>query len=119
MRERRRKALEAADAAEVALRPADDLLLPAIEVTLAALDLKPEDAAVAQLARLYARTIDRARDPAWAARWLMPLLSDALAALQATPMSRGKAKARTEPQRANWLDEMRRNRVMSDHRLRH
>ena len=66
MRARRRQALEAADAAEVALRSADDLLGPAIEQTLAELGLDESDAAAAQLARQYARVIDRARDQAWA-----------------------------------------------------
>lgn len=109
MRERRRQALEAADEAELALRPADHLLGPAVEVTLSALDLKPEDAAVAALARHYARVIDRAKDPAWAARWLMPLLGDCLAALGATPAARARISPARPAQtaRRNWLDEMR------------
>ena len=109
MRARRAAAIEAASESELALRPADHLLSPAVETTLAALDLDGQDAAVAALARFYARTIDRAKDPAWAARWVMPLLGDTLAALGATPASRAKIKpARpTQVSRRNWLDEMR------------
>ena len=95
MRERRRQALAEADAAELALRPADHLLGPAIEETLSALRLEGADAGVAQMARQYARTIDRAKDQAWAARWLMPLLLDCLVSLNATPGARGKMKPAT------------------------
>lgn len=101
LRERRRRALEAEDAAQVALRPADDLLTPAIEATIDALDLDDQHGAAAQLARQYARTIDRAKDQAWAARWIGPLLLDALEQLGATPAAKarlsktGRTPART------------------------
>ena len=79
---------------------------------MAALDLKGEDAAVAQLARYYARVIDRAKDPAWSARWLMPLLGDCLAALNATPAARAKLAKTKEraPHIPSRLDELRRAR---------
>jgi hypothetical protein len=104
MRERRRQAVEAGTAAEVALRPADELLAPAVEETLAALDLSESDGAAAQLARQYARIIDQARDQAWAARWLSPLLLDCLVQLGATPASRPK---REPPRAPNQLDRLR------------
>ena len=114
LRERRAAALLPIDGQ--APRPADELLSPAIAETLAALDLKPEDAAAAQLARRYAAAIDAARDPAWAARWLSPLLLDALCALGATPASRhaltkGQRQAPAGPSR---LDQLRAVRVSSD-----
>lgn len=43
-----------------ALRPADDLLAPAVAETLGALQLVAEDAAAARLASTYARALDRA-----------------------------------------------------------
>lgn len=86
LRERRATALVPIDGQ--APRAADELLSPAVAETLAALDLKPEDEATAQLARRYAKVIDEARDPAWACRWLSPLLLDALCALGATPAAR-------------------------------
>jgi hypothetical protein len=108
MRERRRQAAEEADTAEVALRPADQLLSPAIEQTLTALDLDGADTAAAQLVRQYARTIDRAKDQAYAMRWLGPLLLDGLTALNATPMARTKAKtASTGKRQPNALDQLR------------
>jgi hypothetical protein len=87
------------------LRSADELLAPAVTETLARLDLGPEHAAVAALAAQYAAAIDRAKDPAWAMRWLGPLLLDSLAALEATPASR-KA-ARPVQQGASKLDQLR------------
>jgi hypothetical protein len=66
----------------------DDLLLPAVEATIAALGLAAEDAGAAEVARRYAGAMDSARDQAWAARWLGPLLLKALEELRATPRSR-------------------------------
>ena len=86
LRERRAAALLPIDGQ--APRNAADLLAPAVEATLQALELGPADAAAAQLARRYARAIDQARDPAWAARWLAPPLLDALVQLGATPAAR-------------------------------
>lgn len=107
-----------------ALRDTSDLVWPAIQETLASLDLKPEDAAARKLAQRYAQIIDQAPDhsprgapdQAWAARWLMPLLLDCLRELGATPAARaaitkgardkgsGAAKPRTQ------LDIMREQR---------
>lgn len=109
MRARRAAALEAGD--QPVLRDADELLLPAVEQTLAALKLGDSDGAAAQLARRYAAIIDRARDPAWAARWLSPLLLDCLVQLGATPASRPKQA----PQRApSQLDRLREARAAQD-----
>jgi hypothetical protein len=103
MRARRAAALEADPAA--ALRDADELLGPAVAASLAALDLAPEHAAVARLAERYASSIDAARDPAWAARWIGPLLLDCLEQLGATPMSR--PKQRPVPAGPSKLDQLR------------
>lgn len=61
MRQRQRENLQP-DPEAAALRAADDLLGPAIEVTLGALELDYTDAAAAQLARQLARTIDQCKD---------------------------------------------------------
>lgn len=80
------------------LRDADELIAPAVAETIAALDLRPEDAAAVKLARLYAAQIDDATgsgDPkigAWAARWIAPLLLDVLESLGATPAARARLK---------------------------
>lgn len=117
MRERRRQALQATDAAEVALRPADHLLAPAVEHTIGALELAEQDAAAAQLARGYARVIDTCRDQSWGYRWVGPLLAGVLADLQATPASR---KAVKQPPAAapNRLQQLREARAASDARRR-
>lgn len=77
------------------LRDANDLVLPAVRATIAALphDRDGEYAAIIRLAEQYAAAIDDAYDPkvhAWALRNLGPLLHDALEALGATPAARGK-----------------------------
>lgn len=77
-------------------RSADELLGPSVEQTLAALALDDKDAAAAQLTAVYADVIDTAQDRAWAARWIGPLLLQALAELHATPASR-KAGSAKEP----------------------
>jgi hypothetical protein len=80
----------------MALRDASELLWPAVQETLAALDLTSEHAAARKLAQRYAQVIDalpdrdeftseRAHDQAWGMRWLGPLLLDCLDALGATP----------------------------------
>jgi hypothetical protein len=48
--------------ARSALRPAEELLAPVVEESIAALSIKPEDAAVVRLARRYAATIDAGRE---------------------------------------------------------
>lgn len=107
MRARRRQALNAASDAEAALRDADSLLGPAIEETLAALELDGKDAAAAQLARQCARLIDRASDQAWALRWLGPELARVLAQLGATPMARAKQAAKPQRRPPSKLDALR------------
>ncbi len=107
LRERRAASIEADP--DRPLRDAGELLAPAVEETLAALELGEQDQAAAQLARQYARVIDQARDPAYALRWIGPLLQDVLTSLQATPMSRAKEPPRRPgPSR---LDDLRARRV--------
>jgi hypothetical protein len=91
-------------------RPEDERLLPAVEETLAALELGAGDRAAAQLARRYAQVIDEARDQAWAYRWIGPLLLQALTELKATPMSRREA-AKPPPGQLSQLDRLRAARV--------
>lgn len=92
------------------LRDASELLGPAVETSLAALGLDGQDAAAAQLARQYARTIDRARDPAAAARWLGAELLRTLAELGATPLARSKLRKDPGPHGPSRLDQLRRAR---------
>lgn len=70
------------------LRDTSELLWPAVAETLTQLDLKPEDAGVKKLAQRYAQVIDQCDNPEWCARWIFPLLLDALNALGATPAAR-------------------------------
>ena len=107
MRARRRAALEPDPGAP--LHDADELVSPALEESLAALDLDGKDAAVVALARSYARVLDTSRDAAWSARWIGPLYLACLESLQATPMSRKAAK----PSQAgpSQLDQLRMRRV--------
>jgi hypothetical protein len=62
-------------------------------------ELLGKDAGAAALAATYARVIDRARDPAWAARWIGPLLLQSLAELHATPASRKALEKQKAPAR--------------------
>ena len=75
-----------------ALRDASELLWPAVSLTLTQLDLTDEDAAAKKLAQRYAQVIDQHDDPAWAMRWIGPLLLDALEQLGATPAARARVK---------------------------
>jgi hypothetical protein len=108
MRARRAAAIEADP--DTPLRDVDDLIAPAVRQTLAALELDGQGAAVAKLAERYAVTIDRARDPAYAMRWLAPLLLDTLTELGATPMTRAKVKKDTGPREPSALDKLRQAR---------
>lgn len=72
--------------------PREERLLPAVEATLAALKLGPEDAAIAAVARVVAATMDGIADQVWALRRLGPLLRRVLAQLHATPMSRASRR---------------------------
>jgi hypothetical protein len=100
MRALRARQAAAIEPAEDGLRSADELLAPFVDQTLTALELDDKDAAAAQLAAVYARVIDEARDPAWAARWIGPLLLQALAELHATPASRKAGKTKEPAKRA-------------------
>lgn len=109
-REREHAAATGPDGAQ--LRDADDLLAPAVQDSIAALELGDQDQGAAALTLRYAQIIDAAPDQAWAARWLMPLLLDAVAELGATPAARAKQGKRKPPERPgpNWLEQMRQNR---------
>jgi hypothetical protein len=95
LRERRAAGLLPAEGE--APRPEDERLAPALEETIAALELKPEDAGVVQLARRYVDVIDKARDQTYAIRWIGPLLLDTLKVLQATPQSRQVVMSAARP----------------------
>jgi hypothetical protein len=105
LRERRAGGIEAAP--EPPERDPAELLTPFVEETLAALPLGAGDQAAAQLARRYAALIDSAKDPAWALRWIGPLLLRVLEELQATPKSRPAAKGKPGPARANKVAQLR------------
>lgn len=72
------------------IRSASDLLLPAVQETIAKLVLTPEDTAAATLAEHYARTIDAASEELEAdtLKELGPKLLGCLEALGATPRAR-------------------------------
>lgn len=76
------------------LRPAEELLAPAVADTIAALKLAPEDAAAVSLARRYAATIDAAEphQRAEAIAVLGPKLLTVLESLGATPVGRSRLK---------------------------
>lgn len=68
--------------------PPEYRMLPAVESTLTALDLSPEFAAIAALARFLAQVMDELEDQRNACRRVAPLLLRVLGELHATPMSR-------------------------------
>ena len=105
LRARRAAAIEPADGAR--LRDAGELLGPAVETSLAALNLGERYAAAAQLARRYAAVIDGASSPAAALRAVGPLLAKALAELGATPASRKAAPGKPERARPNRVAQLR------------
>jgi len=105
LRERRAAGLQPVPDAEP--RDPDELLGPAVEETLAALDLGGQDAAVAELARRYAKVIDEAQDPVWAIRWIGPLLLRVLEELRATPASRKTAARQPERRGPNRITALR------------
>lgn len=93
----------------MALRNADELLLPAVRESIAALKDKAEaDAALIKLAERYAALMDDAGrhcsgctnddchrpDRSWAIRWIGPLLHDALESLGATPVARTRTRTK-------------------------
>lgn len=71
---------------------ADKLLRPAVEATLAALELTDADAALVKLTRRYAHVIDHAEDSLIALERLGPKLLAALQALGATPAYRARRR---------------------------
>lgn len=83
-----------------ALRDASELLWPAVQETLASLDLQPEDAAAAKLARRYARVIDQTPDTKQPSimRWLGPELQRILESLGATPAARAALTKGRKPE---------------------
>lgn len=89
----------------------------AVEETIDALDLKPEDAGAVELARKYAAIIDSAKDDrskASAMRWIAPQLLSCLESLGATPAARARLKG-GQPVNAgpSRLDELRATRPKS------
>jgi hypothetical protein len=84
----------------------EDRLAPAVEESIAALKLGGQHAAAAQLARRYAEVIDQAENPAYALRWVGPLLLKSLEALQATPASRVGVR-KPGPERPNQVQRLR------------
>lgn len=103
LRERRTAALIPVDGPTPL--PEADQLAPAVEEALTALKLGERDAAAAQLARRYAAAIDQAADPAYALRWLGPLLLRTLGELQATPAAHPARKP--ERSRPNQIERLR------------
>lgn len=101
----------------MSLRDASELLWPAVQQAIAELGLLGTDAAVVKLAQRYAQIIDGmpehaprgTPDQAWAARWLMPLLLDALRELGATPAARAAITKGTKPaeEKPNGLAKLR------------
>lgn len=83
----------------MALRDADELILPAVKATIAALEATTDaDTGIIKLAERYAAALDAAtttREKAYALRYLGPLLHDALESLGATPAARSKTTGRT------------------------
>jgi hypothetical protein len=112
LRERRAAGLQAADGAP--LRDASELLGPAVEASIAALELAERDAAAAMLARQYATVIDRAQDTAWALRYIGPLLLKSLESLQATPSTRRARPAK--PAGPNRVQQLRAAHVLATRR---
>jgi hypothetical protein len=95
------------------LRDSEDLLVPAVADTVAALALKPEDAAAVKLAQRYAAAIDDSayegtRAHASAMRWIAPQLLAVLESLGATPVARTRlAKGDDGDGKPNRLQQLR------------
>jgi hypothetical protein len=91
----------------------ENLLVPAVNQTIDALDLKPEDAAAVKLAQRYAAAIDDSvfdgpRAHASAMRWIAPQLLAVLESLGATPLARTRlAKASDGDGTPNRLQQLR------------
>ena len=94
------------------LRPADDLIAPAVAETLENLGLQPGDVALARLAEQYAAAIDAA-DPDGRPDVLSKLggrLLSALDALGATPRARAALKKGVAPSGPTKLDHFHQSR---------
>lgn len=83
------------------LRDADELILPAVRESIAALEDRTDDdaiySAVIKLAERYAAAIDAAegdKAQAWAMRNLGPLLLDCLESLGATPVAKTRTRGK-------------------------
>jgi hypothetical protein len=114
---RERRAASIAADPDAVLRDADELLGPSVAEALGALGLSSEDAAAAKVVERYAAAIDKAKDPAWAMRWLGPLLLDALGELGATPAARARMTKGRKPASSagpSRLDMMRSARAAAD-----
>lgn len=96
-----------------------DLLTPAVETTITALNLDAKDTALAQLARLFAAAIDEAENPGSALRWLGPPFLKVLLQLGATPAARSaKSGKPDQPRRVNRVAQIRGARVAADAKRR-
>lgn len=80
-------------------RDPDELLLPSVEASIAALKLAEPFQGIAQLARLLAQRIDEAADRAVALRILGPQLHKVLESLGGSPASRARMPS-GKPQRS-------------------
>lgn len=93
------------------LQDADDLLLPAVRASIAALDLTGADTAAATLAERYAAVIDASlgnrKDAFWTVRSIGPLLNAVLNDLGATPLARDRIRDVRPPGGANRLTALR------------
>ena len=100
-------------ARKTALRSADELLSPAIERTVQALDPPDSDDAVVALARILAKTVDRMTDAERAAMigQTAPQLLRVLVELEQRALERRKVMPKRQPSR---LDEMRAARAAAD-----
>jgi len=72
----------------MALQPAENLIAPAVKVTIAVLGPEKADAGLVALAQRYAAAIDEAPDRAKALCDLGPKLQSALESLGASPRAR-------------------------------
>lgn len=105
LRERQAARLEAVP--DAPRRDDDELLLPAVEQSLKALELGERDAGIAQVARRLASVIDDAQDPAAALRVFGPQLHKVLGALGGTPMARKGMPGKPQRQAPTRLAQLR------------
>jgi hypothetical protein len=98
------------------LQAADELMTEAVKRTVRELKLEPQDTAAVKLAGKYAHIIDTHPDPAWALRWIGPLLFDVLSELGATPGARAKQEGRKTPDAASSTTQSRLAQLRASHR---